>query len=66
MIDSDEIEDSDGQESVVLGRLREYGSFVDASETKPSTMPSLQSKLGYQSTTAEKSHLKLFENGFYR
>lgn len=60
MIDSDEI--SEDEESVVLGRLHEYGSMLDP--TLSITTPTLRSKLismNTQSSTINKSYLKPFE-----
>ncbi len=51
--------DSD-KESVVLARLMEYDSNVDPSISFLDSTPTMQSKLGYQSTTAGKSLLRAF------
>lgn len=52
--------DSD-KESVVLARLMEYDSYVDPTLSILESSPTLQSKLGHQSTTAGKSLLRAFE-----
>lgn len=49
-MDSEEASHESDKESVVLGRLREYGSVVEPSAAM--NTPSTQSKVGYQSTTA--------------
>lgn len=61
MVDSDELSDED-KESVVLGRLHEYGSMLDPSLSL--TTPTLRSKLismNTQSSTIGKSFMRPFE-----
>ena len=58
LVDSEENNSDDDKVSVVLGRLKEYGSFVDPSQSEK------QSKLGYQSTSIGKSHLRTFDSNF--
>lgn len=61
MVDSSELSSED-KESVVLGRLHEYGSMLDPSLSL--TTPTLRSKLvsmNTQSSTIGKSFLRPFE-----
>jgi len=52
----------DDKESVVLGKLNEYGSLVDPTFSAVDKRPvTFMSKLAYQSTTAEKSMVKGYE-----